>query len=149
MTMDDTDRRLINALQGGFPVAERPFAAVGARLGLDEAEVIARLERLTAERVLSRFGPMYDAERMGGGLTLAAMAVPGERFEEVAALVNARAEVAHNYERDHALNMWFVLATERPEEIDEAVTQIKGDTGLGVYAFPKLEEFFIGFRVEA
>jgi DNA-binding Lrp family transcriptional regulator len=147
--LDDIDRAIINALQDGFPVTEQPYEQVGAALGLSGEVLIARLERFLADRTLSRFGPMFDAERMGGAFCLCAMAVPAQRFEEVAALVNARAEVAHNYERDHALNMWFVLATERPEEIDEAVTQIKGETGLGVYAFPKLEEFFIGFRVEA
>ena len=118
--MDDIDRRLINALQGGFPICDRPFAEVGGRLGLDEDDLIARLERLLEDGVLTRFGPMYDAERLGGGLTLAAMAVPEDRFEEVAALVNAFPEVAHNYERTHALNMWFVLATERPERIGES-----------------------------
>jgi DNA-binding Lrp family transcriptional regulator len=147
--LDDIDRAIINSLQDGFPVTEQPYEQAGAALGLSGEALIARLERFLADRTLSRFGPMFDAERMGGAFCLCAMAVPAQRFEEVAALVNARAEVAHNYERDHALNMWFVLATERPEEIDEAVTQIKGETGLGVYAFPKVEEFFIGFRVEA
>ena len=150
MKMDDTDRRLINALQGGFPIAERPFAEVGARLGLDEAEVIARLERLTAERVLSRFGPLYDAERMGGGLTLAAMAVPEERFDEVAGLVNALPEVAHNYARaGHALNIWFVVATERPERAAEVLRGIEAVTGLPVLDLPKQEEFFLELRLMA
>jgi siroheme decarboxylase len=69
--MDEIDRRLVNALQGGFPIAERPYAEAGEQLGLQEDEVIARLGRLLEERVLSRFGPMYDAERLGGALTLA------------------------------------------------------------------------------
>ena len=147
--LDDIDRAIINSLQDGFPVIEQPYAQAGAALGLEADALIARLERLLADGTLSRFGPMFNAERMGGAFCLCAMAVPAQRFEEVAALVNAHAEVAHNYERNHALNMWFVLATERPEQIDEVVTQIKGETGLEVYAFPKLEEFFIGFRVEA
>ena len=147
--LDDIDRAIINSLQDGVPVTEQPYAQAGAALGLEADALIGRLERLLAEGALSRFGPMFNAERMGGAFCLCAMAVPAERFERVTELVNAHAEVAHNYERDHALNMWFVLATERPEEIEEVVTQIKGETGLEVYAFPKLEEFFIGFRVEA
>ena len=99
--------------------------------------------------VLSRFGPMYHAERLGGGLTLAALAAPPERFDEVTALVNAHAEVAHNYERDHELNMWFVLATDTPEGIDRTARAIEEKTGLEVMLFPKLEEYFIGFRVQA
>ena len=85
--MDEVDRRLINALQGGFPICDRPYAEVGRRLGLEEDDVIARLERLLEDGVLSRFGPMYDAERLGGGLTLAAMAVPEDRLDEVAGIV--------------------------------------------------------------
>lgn len=147
--MDATDRALINGLHGDFPIAERPYAAVGARLGLEEAEVIARLERLLDERVLSRFGPLYDAEAMGGGLTLAAMAVPEARFEEVAEIVNAFPEVAHNYAREHALNLWFVVATERPERVAEVLDQIAAATGLEVLDLPKEEEFFLELRLPA
>ena len=147
--MDDIDRRLINALQGEFPVCDRPYAEVGGRLGLDEDKVIARLERLLEDGVLSRFGPMYDAERLGGGLTLAAMAVPEDRFEKVAAIVNGFPEVAHNYERTHALNMWFVVATERPERVGEVLREIEAATGLLVLDLPKLEEYFLELRLSA
>jgi siroheme decarboxylase len=147
--VDETDRYLVNALQGGFPVCERPFAAVGAALGLPEAEVIARLKRLREAAVLSRFGPMFDAERMGGAVTLCAVAVPEERFEEVAGLVNAFPEVAHNYRREHALNMWFVLATETPDGIAAALARIEAATGLPVLDLPKLEEFFLELRLAA
>jgi DNA-binding Lrp family transcriptional regulator len=146
--MDAIDRRLINALQGGFPIAERPFAEVGVRLGLGEHEVIARVGRLLDEGLLSRFGPMYDAERLGGALTLAAMAVPAERFEEVAAIVNAMPEVAHNYERSHALNMWFVLATERPERIPDLLQDIEAESGIAVLNLPKEEAYFLELRLD-
>ena len=147
--MDLIDRRLINALQGGFPIADRPYAEVAARLGLEENQVIARVERLLDEGLLSRFGPMYDAERLGGALTLAAMAVPEERFDEVAEIVNAFPEVAHNYQRSHALNMWFVLATEQPEQIAETLRAIEAATGLDVVDLPKLEEYFLALRLSA
>jgi siroheme decarboxylase len=147
--MDEVDRKLVNALQGGFPIAERPYAEVGDQLGLDEAEVIARLERLLKARVLSRFGPMYDAERLGGAVTLAAMAVPEERFEEVAAIVNGFPEVAHNYARTHALDMWFVVATENPTRLAEVLSEIKAATGLDVLNLPKLEEYFLELKLSA
>lgn len=147
--LDAVDRRLVNALQGGFPLVPRPFAAVAAELGLVEADVIARLRRLTETGILSRFGPMFDAERMGGAVCLCALAVPPDRFETVADQVNALAEVAHNYERDHVLNMWFVLATETLAEIAAAAARIEAATGLTVHRFPKEREFFIGMRVEA
>ncbi len=147
--MDALDRRIVNELQGGFPVAARPYAAAAAGLGLDEAELIGRLERLLADGVLSRFGPLYDAERMGGGLTLAAMAVPVARFDEVADTVNAFPEVAHNYERGHRLNMWFVVATEDPARVQCVLEEIETATGLQVLNMPKLEEFFLELRLTA
>jgi siroheme decarboxylase len=147
--MDAIDRRLINALHGGLPICERPYAAVGERLGLAEDDVVARLRRLTGSGVLSRFGPLYDAERLGGGLTLAAMAVPTARFEEVAAIVNGFPEVAHNYQRAHELNMWFVVATERPEQIAEILSDIKAATGFSVLNLPKTEEYFLELKLSA
>ena len=148
--MDDLDRRIINNLQGGFPVSERPFLDAARTLGIGERDLIDRIENLLETGVLSRFGPMYHAERLGGGLTLAALAAPPERFDEVAALVNAHPEVAHNYERDHELNMWFVLATERPERHRAACSpKYLPKPALVVHDMRKLEEFFVGLRFEA
>jgi DNA-binding Lrp family transcriptional regulator len=147
--MDATDRRIINELQGGFPVSEYPFAEIGASLGIPESELIQRLERLLDEGILNRFGPMVHAERLGGGLTLAALSVPEDRFEAVARQVNAHPEVAHNYARDHALNMWFVIATEKPERIGEVIAGIEAETGLAVFDLPKEVEFYIGLRFQA
>ena len=92
---------------------------------------------------------MYQIERMGGRFVLAAMAVPEARFEEVSAAVNALPEVAHNYRREHDLNMWFVLATETPKGIDAAITRIEQDTGLTVFSFPKEQEYFVEMKLRA
>ncbi len=146
--MDELDGAIVNGLQDGIAIAERPFAAPAARLGTSEAEVIARLERLLSEGVLSRFGPMYDAEKLGGALCLCAMTVPAEHFERVAEQVNGFSEVAHNYEREHALNMWFVLATETPGQIDRTIAAIEQRTGLSVLRLPKLEEYYVGLKLE-
>lgn len=146
---DDTDRRLINALQGEFPLTETPFAEVGAGLGLSEAEVIARLQSLLDDRVLTRFGPMYQIERMGGAFCLAAMAVPEAEWARVVEAVNAFAEVAHNYRREHVLNMWFVLATETRAGIEACAHRIEAATGLTVHLFPKEREYFVEMRLEA
>ncbi len=146
---DAVDRRIINSLQEGFPLSPRPFAEAAARLGLEEEELISRLENLRRRGAITRFGPFIDAAAMGGAFCLCAMAVPAAHFDMVAAEVNAFPEVAHNYERQHPLNMWFVLATERPEQIETTARAIEAATGLQVLRFPKLEEFFIGFRVTA
>ena len=147
--MDALDRRIVNELQGGFPLCERPYREVALRLGTTEAVLLERLEGLLATGVLTRFGPMYHAERLGGGLTLAAMRVPAAHFERVTAQVNAFPEVAHNYAREHSFNLWFVLATETPEQIDAVIQAIEARTGLRVYNLPKLEEFYVGLKFEA
>ncbi|MCZ7675851.1 MAG: AsnC family transcriptional regulator [Roseovarius sp.] len=149
MNLDATDRAILNRLQEGFPIAPAPFAAVAGELGIAQDDLIARLGRMRDERIITRFGPFFDAEAMGGAFCLCAMAVPEEDFEAVAAEVNARPEVAHNYARDHRLNMWFVLATESDGEIAAVADAIEDATGCKVLRFPKLSEFFIGFRVAA
>ncbi len=141
------DVRLIDHLHGGLPLTERPFAAVAAALGLDEDAVIERLRALLAQGVLSRFGPLYQIERAGGRFVLAAIAVPEPRFDVVAALVNAHPEVAHNYRRAHALNMWFVVATESQAAADAVLAAIEAETALPVLAFPKEREFFVELRL--
>jgi DNA-binding Lrp family transcriptional regulator len=147
--LDPLDRRIVNALQEGFPVCERPYAEAARALGIGEAELIERLRGLLERGVLSRFGPLYNAEAMGGGLSLCAMQVPRERFDAVAEQVNRHPEVAHNYARDHALNLWFVVATERPGQVEAVLRRIEAETGLAVLNLPKLREFHLALRFEA
>ncbi|MCX7194045.1 MAG: AsnC family transcriptional regulator [Proteobacteria bacterium] len=146
--MDQLDRAIINQLQGDFPVSDAPYAEVAQRLGTDEGELLARIKQLLADKVLTRFGPMYHAERLGGGLSLAAMKIPAEEFERVAVIVNQMPEVAHNYARDHALNMWFVLATETPQGLPEVLEKIEHQTGYEVYNMPKIKEYFVELKLQ-
>lgn len=146
--MNELERTVINGLQGGFPICERPFLAAAERLGISEDELIDTLRSLLDQGVLSRFGPLYHAERLGGALSLAALKVPEADFDRVAEQVNAFPEVAHNYARDHALNMWFVLATEKPERKAEVIRAIEAETGLPVHDMPKITEYFVGLRLE-
>ena len=147
--MDQLDKRIINYLQQGFPICASPYRQVAEELGIEEAELLTRLETLLADGVLSRFGPLFHAEQMGGALTLAAIKVPDERFEEVTEIVNAFPEVAHNYARNHALNMWFVLATEHREQVASVIADIEQQTGLSVYNMPKISEYYVGLQLEA
>lgn len=145
--MDEIDRRIVNALQGGFPLVSRPFAQAAASLGLAEDALLARLKGLVAKNVLTRFGPMYDAEKLGGAFSLCALSVPPEDFARVAALVNAHPEVAHNYQREHRYNMWFVLATSSPEGIRRLVRAIEDETGYPVLHLPREAEYVIDLRL--
>lgn len=147
MTLDDTDRAIVNALQGGFPLEPEAFAVAAAPLGLDADQLIARVQRLLDGGALSRFGPLWNVEGLNGAVCLCALAAPAERFDEVAKIVNAHPEVAHNYAREHRLNMWFVISAERPERIAEVARAIERETGLDVLMMPKLKEYFVGFKV--
>lgn len=150
------DLRLIDRLHGGFPLCDRPFAEVAATLGCTEDMLIDRLQRLLAHGDLTRFGPLFQIERAGGRFVLAAMAVPEERFDAVAAQLGAMPEIAHNYRRESAhpdqpgatpLNMWFVIAVEHADQVDRVTQEIEAMTGLPVYAFPKEREFFVELRL--
>jgi DNA-binding Lrp family transcriptional regulator len=147
--MDEIDRQLINALQNGFPICDAPYRQVAAQLGLTEQDLITRLKALLDNGVLTRFGPLYNAEQMGGALTLAAVKAPVERYNEITEIINAFPEVAHNYARSHELNMWFVIATETPEQIQQTINAIERATGLTVYNMPKIKEYFVNLKLEA
>ena len=147
--MDEIDRKIINTLQGDLPVCERPFLEAAKLIGIEENELLARIKTLLETGILTRVGPLFQIERMGGAFTLAALSAPEERFDDIAAKVNALPQIAHNYRRGHALNMWFVVATETPEEIGEVIGQIERDTGCKVYNFPKSREFFVELKLQA
>jgi DNA-binding Lrp family transcriptional regulator len=144
MQLSQLQREFINHFQGNLPLEERPFQEIADQLGSTEDSIIAIVNKLKQDRLISRFGPLYDAARIGGGLTLAAMTVPEERYQMVTETVNRYREVAHNYRREHELNMWFVLATEQPEDLHEVISSIEKATGLAVLNFPKQQEFYIG-----
>ncbi|WP_439027272.1 siroheme decarboxylase subunit beta [Haloarchaeobius sp. DT45] len=149
--MDSTDRAIVNAFQGGFPVVARPFDPAAAALrdrGIDltEGELVERVRRLDEEGVLTRFGPLINAQEIGGTATLVAMHAPESRFDEVAEQVNAHREVAHNYEREHPhLNMWFVVSVADADRVEAVLAEIEEETGQQTYNLPKQQEF----RVEA
>lgn len=147
--LDDTDRCLINHLHGGFPLCAQPYAEVGQALGLSEQDVIGRLDRLLHEGWLTRFGPLFQIEAAGGQFILAALTAPADRFEEVTQIVNTQTEVAHNYKREHELNMWFVVGAETPAQAQAVCERIEALTGLTVWAFPKEREFFVELRLPA
>lgn len=129
--LDALDRRLLDEYQRGFPVCEAPFAEVADRLGCEEGEVLRRLAVLERRGLVSRVGPVFAPGRIGAS-TLAAMAVPPARLESVAECVNRCPAVNHNYEREHALNLWFVLTTPCAETLHEALAGIRRRTGLEV-----------------
>jgi siroheme decarboxylase len=145
--MHELDRAIINSLQGGLPICEQPFLEAARRLDMTEKELLWRLQYLLETGKLSRVGPLYNVERMGGAFTLAALHAPAGQLEAVSAKVNAHCEVAHNYERDHELNMWFVIAAETPNGIERVIREIESETGCEVFNFPKSHEYFVEMKL--
>ena len=145
-SLDQLDKNIINALQHDFPVCDRPFARVAEMLDSNEDEIIHRVKHMLDDGLMTRFGPLYNAVNMGGALSLCAMVVPQDRYDEVTEQVNAFSQVAHNYQRDHEMNMWFVLATETEADINQTLSAIEDVTGIPVYNMPKQKEFFVGLH---
>lgn len=147
--MDEIDSRVVTQLQRGFPVTEQPYREAATQLGLTEDELITRLKKLLDEGILTRFGPLYQVERLGGAYSLAAMQVPEADYDRIAELVNAFPEVAHNYRREHAFNMWFVVAAASPAEVKRVLFSIERDSTHLVFEFPKLREYFVNLDLPA
>ena len=108
--------------------------------------MIERIGKLCKDGTLNRFGPMFNAENLGGAVTLAAIRAPENRFDEITDMVNAHPEVSQNYAREDDLNMWFVIATETPGRLSKVIAEIEYETGLEVFDMPKIEEFYVGLR---
>ncbi|HLN23829.1 MAG TPA: AsnC family transcriptional regulator [Patescibacteria group bacterium] len=147
--MDALDRRLLDEFQRAFPLSPRPYAVLGERLGVAEAEVRRRLSLLQGQGVVSRVGAVFRPHSVGQS-TLAALAVPDFDVERVAAIVNAFPEVNHNYLREHVTNIWFVVAAESVERVRDVLDAIHAATGYPPLDLPMIEDFHIdlGFPLQ-
>ena len=139
-TFDTFERALLNDFQRDFPLAERPYAEIAARLDQSEEAVLEGFTRLTAAKVVSRIGAIVAPQRTGWS-TLAAMAVPEARLQEVADLVSGFEAVNHNYEREHRFNLWFVVTGRDEAHVGQVLREIETATGLAVLDLPLLEAF--------
>lgn len=134
--------RLLNEFQRDFPLCPAPFAELAMRLGVAEKVVLGSLEKLRREGKISRVGAVFAPKRIGAS-TLAAMAVPPEQLEAVAAAVNRFPEVNHNYEREHRYNLWFVVTAGSEGRLQATLGAIEQAAGHPLLALPLLEEFHI------
>lgn len=145
--LTDLERRLLNDYQHGFPLSPTPYADMARELGATEQAVLEALARLQENGALSRVGAVLRPNTVGVS-TLAAMAVPAERLESVAELVNGYAEVNHNYEREHRLNLWFVATAPDAMRLQSVLDDIGARSGIEVLAFPLLEDYHIDLGFE-
>lgn len=147
--MDRFEQSLLNDFQRDFLLVPRPYAEIGARLGISETRVILILRQLTASGKVSRVGATFVPGRVGAA-TLAAVSVPQDRLQDVAGMVSACPEVNHNYERDHHFNLWFVVTGPDERHVDTAVRRIEQVADCGrVLTLPMVEAYHadLGFDI--
>lgn len=127
--VDDIDLKLMNLLQEGIPITERPFDEMGAKLGISGEDTLARVKNLHEEDRFRRIGPSIAPRKVGYTSTLVAAKVPEEAFDETVAYINRYPHITHNYERDHYYNVWFTVIAEGQAEIDRVLNEIRDNTG--------------------
>jgi DNA-binding Lrp family transcriptional regulator len=147
-TFNELEKHLLNDFQHRLPLSTTPYADMADRLGVNEHDVLHALSKLQDEGVISRVGPVFAPNRVGVS-TLAAMAVPEHDLECVARIISAFPEVNHNYEREHAFNLWFVVTATSQQHLQQVLDDIESITGYPLMALPMLEDYFIdlGFKI--
>ena len=151
VAMDDTDRGLLNLLQGSFPLDPRPYAKVAAAIELTEAEVVQRVDRLVKERIIRQVTPIFDTRALGYASMLVAAKVDPENPWRPAKVVNAHPGVSHNYLRNHEFNLWFTIATEPDSELglEGTLQALAAEAGAeSVRQLPTLKLFKIRMDLE-
>ena len=149
--LDDADKRLLNLMQGSFPIAERPYQHVASRAGTTEQEAIDRVKRLLEERIIRQVTPIFDTRALGYSSMLVAAKVDPENPWRAANLINAHPGVSHNYLRNHEFNIWFTIATEPDSRLglDGTLKVLAREAGAeSVRQLPTLKLFKIRMDLE-
>ena len=136
------EKCLLNEYQRGFPLCASPYAEIAQQLGVSEAQVIETLATLQQRGLISRIGPVFAPQRAGAS-TLAAIAAAPEKLAAVADIVSRYEEVNHNYEREHRLNLWFVVTAPNQARVEQVLDEIEEETGLAVLDLPLERSFYI------
>lgn len=147
--MDERDRRLLNIIQGDFPLASRPFQALGTHVDLAEGEVIDRIAQLKQRKIIRQISAIFDTRSLGYKSSLVAMRVQPDRLDAAAAVVNGHPGVSHNYKRNHAFNMWFTLAVPPSSDLEWTVQRLHAMAGAeSTRILPTLRLFKIGVQLD-
>jgi DNA-binding Lrp family transcriptional regulator len=141
--MDEADKKILDVIQSEFPLQERPYKAVGERLGLSEDEVLSRVRALRKSGIIRRIGANFQSKKLGWVSTLCAAKVPVEKLEEFSETVNAYSGVTHNYLRDHEFNVWFTFIAPSMDDVENALSEIEDETGVKVLNLPASKMFKI------
>jgi DNA-binding Lrp family transcriptional regulator len=142
MILTTLQKKLLNDFQRDFPISATPFADIAATLNVTENAVLQAFQELNDQNFISRIGAIIPPNQIGVS-TLAAISVPENELEQIAAKVSNFSEVNHNYERENTLNLWFVVIANDAAHLDDVIAEIEQETGFDVLRFPLEKEFFI------
>ena len=142
-TMDATDKALLDILQSNYPLVPRPYAEMGASVGISEEEALARVVNLRRHRIIRRMGANFQSKKLGWVSTLCAAKVPEDRMEAFVEAVNAEPGVTHNYERENAYNIWFTFIGPSKEHVQARLDAITAKTGIPILNRPATKLFKI------
>lgn len=152
ISLDETDRTILQILQDDFPIVQEPWLEISQRINVSEGEVMSRLKRLIEAGAIVKIGPVFDSSRIGlKAATLVAMKVPKNRVNDVARVINEYDNVSHNYEREDEYNVWFTLAASSNNELALLLDEIKQKTGmkdLDVLDLPTVRRFKINVHFQ-
>ena len=128
--MESLDEKILDVVQDGFPLEDRPYAALGALLGLSEEQAFARVEALRESGVIRRLGGVYSSRALGYISRLCAGVVPEDNLDDFASAVNKIPAITHNYIRSHAYNVWFTIIAQSETEIEKTILGLQAETAL-------------------
>jgi siroheme decarboxylase len=149
--LDDMDKRLLNLMQGSFPIEPRPYLRVAELAGMDESEAMERVQHLLDERIIRQVTPIFDTRALGYSSMLVAAKVDPENPQRAAQIINAHPGVSHNYLRNHEFNLWFTIATEpdSPLGLEGTLQALAAEAGAeSVRQLPTLKLFKIRMDLE-
>lgn len=147
--MDARDKDLLDIIQDDFPIVPRPYAEIGERLGISEEEALQRVLDLKQTKIIRRMGANFQSKKLGWVSTLCGAKVPNDVLNRFVELVNTEPGVTHNYERDHAYNVWFTVIGPSREYIQERLDAITAQTGVEILNLPatRLFKIKVNFKV--
>lgn len=142
-------KQLLNDFQQNLPLSATPYQDIALALGVTEDEVLLVFQELQDKQFIARIGSVITPNSIAAS-SLMAMAVPAEKLQQVAAIVNQYPEVNHNYERENRFNLWFVLIAKDKESLQEVIADIELKTGFNTLYLPLVADYFInlGFEID-
>ncbi|MCZ7529218.1 MAG: AsnC family transcriptional regulator [Acidimicrobiia bacterium] len=147
--LEELDRELLNAVQWDFPLVPRPFAELGERLGISEADVRQRVADVKEAGVLRQLSAIFDTRALGYGSSLVAARIDADRVDEAAAHISAHPGVSHNYKRNHHYNLWYTIAVPPGDELSDHVDVLHALSGSSATRLlPTLKLYKIGVKLD-